>query len=783
MLLFCAVWVAESLMSVSAAQAQSYTWAGPGYTTNTFIYNVGGGWGNPPTGAPPVAAGQAAIFDATGPTNFVVSPGPITPDSWTFNAASQSYVIDGVAVQFSLAGASGGIIDKANSGQTIAISNSIGEVVAGVQVQQLGNGTLILSGVNTYTGGTKISGGGTVRVTNSTPGVSSSVGTGTVTLEDGQFQTGFPDLTFSNSFKINNTPFGSAIDSNGTRLTIAGNITDGNGAGKLTVLDSSFSGGVVTLQGTNTYSGGTFICVCATLQLGDATHKASLVGDIVNEGQFGIVNADTSAIQSLTNDGGFTTFFGNNTAGAMTIVNKNVGVTLFQDSSSAGSANITNRSGGVTLFGFPGGTDTSTAGNATILNSNGGTIFNAQTNAGTANITNRNGGGTEFGDQSSAASATIVNNSGGFTSFGQAFGTDTPTAGNANITNNSGGETDFNAFATAGNAVITTNSGGATHFYDNSTGGNAQFITSGTGFVDFSGSLGPNGDGRIPVGSIAGSGIYYIGAGNTIVVGGNNLSTTVSGVIADFNPCGCGPAGPGNLEKVGSGTMSLSGVNTYRGATTVNGGILEVDGSIASSSLTTVNAGGALTGAGTVGNTTIASGGIFAPGNGTPGTSMTVSGNLALQSGALYLVQLNSTASTSVNVAGRATLDGLVGVSVAAGSVVASKYTILSAAGGRSGAFSGVDSLGVPADIVATLSYDADNAYLNFVLDYGAKSKLNVNQQNVASTLQNFFNANGGIDAVFTSLMPTGLTQASGEGATGSQQATFNAMNLFLSDC
>ena len=46
-----------------------------------------------------------------------------------------------------------------------------------------------------------------------------------------------------------------------------------------------------------------------------------------------------------------------------------------------------------------------------------------------------------------------------------------------------------------------------------------------------------------------------------------------------------------------------------------------------------------------------------------------------------------------------------------------------------------------------------------------------------AHALTNFFNANGGIPAVFASLTPAGLTQVSGETATGSQQATFEAMN------
>ena len=71
------------------------------------------------------------------------------------------------------------------------------------------------------------------------------------------------------------------------------------------------------------------------------------------------------------------------------------------------------------------------------------------------------------------------------------------------------------------------------------------------------------------------------------------------------------------------------------GRTAVNGGTLEVDGSIAPSSLTTVNSGGTLTGIGTVGNLTVAGGGTFASGSGAPGSSMTVAGNLAFQSGAL----------------------------------------------------------------------------------------------------------------------------------------------------
>jgi len=62
--------------------------------------------------------------------------------------------------------------------------------------------------------------------------------------------------------------------------------------------------------------------------------------------------------------------------------------------------------------------------------------------------------------------------------------------------------------------------------------------------------------------------------------------------------------------------------------------------------------------------------------------------------------------------------------------------------------------------------------------DFG--KSLNVNQRNVANTLVNYFNTTGGIPLEFGELTLAGLTQVSGELATGSQQATFDAMNQFV---
>ena len=48
--------------------------------------------------------------------------------------------------------------------------------------------------------------------------------------------------------------------------------------------------------------------------------------------------------------------------------------------------------------------------------------------------------------------------------------------------------------------------------------------------VDFSGSTGPAGNHELTAGSIAGAGSFLLGA-NELTVGGNNMSTDVSGAI------------------------------------------------------------------------------------------------------------------------------------------------------------------------------------------------------------------------------------------------------------
>ena len=298
------------------------------------------------------------------------------------------------------------------------------------------------------------------------------------------------------------------------------------------------------------------------------------------------------------------------------------------------------------------------------------------------------------------------------------------TAGNANITNNN--TLVFSDSTTAGNATITNNNQVFFFPLGSVSGGTARFINGAAARIDISSTVFYS----LSTGSIEGGGAIYLGFEN-LAVGGNNLSTNFSGVLQDGGISG---GRGGSLTKEGTGVLTLSGNNIYTGSTTVNSGTLQagIANAFAPHSDYTIATGAALdlngfnqtirglTGDGSVINsggaipTLTLAGGTFAPGNGTPTSSMAIAGNLAFQSGVIYLVQVNPSTASFANITGTATLGGAsVNAVFANGSYVSKKYKILTATGGVSGTFaSTVVNTNLPAAFHTALSYDANNVYL-----------------------------------------------------------------------
>ncbi len=169
-------------------------------------------------------------------------------------------------------------------------------------------------------------------------------------------------------------------------------------------------------------------------------------------------------------------------------------------------------------------------------------------------------------DNASAGSGGINIAVGGNALFG-----DSTSAGNASISNN--GDLVFTDNATAADATITTGAGATTRFLGNSSGGQARLILQtnpvpggAPAFVNFS-ELSSDGT---TVGSVEGDGTVILG-GKQLTIGTNNRDTSFAGSFSDEFPFR-----NGSIVKTGTGTLTLTGLNTFRGGTTIQQGTLQL---------------------------------------------------------------------------------------------------------------------------------------------------------------------------------------------------------------
>jgi len=423
-------------------------------------------------------------------------------------------------------------------------------------------------------------------------------------------------------------------------------------------------------------------------------------------------------------------------------------------------------------------------GNATINNGSGGSIttiggFDAISIAGNGTVINA---GTISGTTVAVGNLSLTN-TGAISSSGPST---VAAVGNAVIDNGSGSLI-TNTNTVSGFAILIGGMGTIINAGTISSAIIAIQIDSGSSSLTNSGTI---------IGAV-----NFIGAGNTLtLLPGSNITGQVVGAGSDtFQLGGTGAAtfdtsalggtnqyqGFSTYNKIGTSTWELTGNGGTGVSWNVNGGTLLANGSILSPF--TVNSGGTLGGSGTVGNTAI-NGGTLSPGN-SIGT-LTVSGSLTLMAASTYLVQISGTSADRTIVTGAANLAGKVTVDPLARIAATTTYTILTA-GTVNGTFA-------TAGLLTTNSF-ARNARLSYVgsdalltVDPGLllpnlPSFGTINQRNVAAGIDNALMTGSNMPTGFNGLFAlsgdgllNALTQASGETATGSQQTTFNAMNLFL---
>lgn len=230
----------------------------------------------------------------------------------------------------------------------------------------------------------------------------------------------------------------------------------------------------------------------------------------------------------------------------------------------------------------------------------------------------------------------------------------------------------------------------------------------------------------------------------------------------------------GSLIKSGAGSLILTGDNTYRGPTTVNGGRLAVNGSLTSA--VTVNDSGTLGGSGRIAALQVNSGGTVAPGN-SVGT-LQVAGDVNLAAGSTYAVELTPTRSDQIVATGKAILGGGT-VTLAlensptllsqqqAESLLGRQYNILQAAGGIQGQFGAV--LPNYLFLGGTLDYAANGVQLDIARSDASFASVGAtrNQRSVAAAAEQLGAGNPVYESILRSdsvaSAQQGFQQLSGE--------------------
>lgn len=609
------------------------------------------------------SSGNSTTITYTG-MNSGTNPGA-TFSNWTLASSGATAITSTLSIgnssfPNSIMEIDNGVKGAAGSALTMSSSNS---------------GTLIITGASTYGGATTIASGtlsvasvGNNNGTGST-GKNGTINFGATTTTGKLVYTGAGE-TSDKVLNLAGTTGGAVIDQSGTGLLkftsnltatgagsktltlqgstagtgeIVGKIVDNTGTNTTAVLKQG--SGMWTLDGANTYTGGTTV-IAGTLGIGG--NNALSTGSLT----LGGTSANAPTIVAA---GGARTIGNNITLAAVTTGNATIGGTnklTINGTVTNNGANRTlavNNSGG-TIFSTidlsestgTGRTLTFTGtGNMTLggvienVSGGGGTAGNLTFNASYSGTATINGPNTYSGATTLSAGTFVLGDK-------SAFGTSTVGINGVSIS----ASTDLSGANAIGNTVT--------------LGGNNSFT--GSNNVEFSGSVTETGS-RTITNNISNANLTLSGGvslsnsatNRTLTVTGSG-NTLINSVISN------GASSASSLIKDGGGILTLTGTNIYSGGTTINNGTLLVNGTSGTGSgAVTVNTNGILGGSGSIAGNVNLSGGSIAPGN-SPG-ALSIGGNLNMTSGT-YSYQVDS---DPVATADRLNVTG--NLSIAAGAI------------------------------------------------------------------------------------------------------------------
>jgi autotransporter-associated beta strand protein len=199
------------------------------------------------------------------------------------------------------------------------------------------------------------------------------------------------------------------------------------------------------------------------------------------------------------------------------------------------------------------------------------------------------------------------------------------------------------------------------------------------------------------------------GSGNGAIDVATNKMLTYAGIIADNT-------GTGNLVKTGSGTLALSGANTYSGNTTISGGTLALTGNgvIGSGPNLIISSGATFDVSGVSGGYSLSASQMLATTNG--GTA-TVNGSLNLTSASVIITNVINTPTINVTGGALTLASGMVFTVNVNGTLTTGSYKLISK--GTGGSVTGtapaavaVGGAGLASGATASLSISNNELYL-----------------------------------------------------------------------